>query len=149
MGSRSKRSGSKWERDLAKELGKQAEASKRIAGSGALGTNLNEPRLLGDVYVEYPFLNKPLRIEAKYGYGGSKQMTVKREWMTKCLEEGKRSNSHSAVALKFRDVTTGEESAKWICFTVEEWNRIVEELNYLFDDLREYWEYKYEENESI
>jgi Holliday junction resolvase len=136
--------GTNWERVLAKQLGEHAEVAKRIPGSGALGTTLGDSRLTGDVYVKYKFMPRSLKIEAKYGYGGSTQMTIKRLWMTKVREESSANNSIPAVAIKFRDVTGGDtESSKWICFTVEDWNGLVKYLNELFDDLEGYWEYKY------
>ena len=144
MVNKSKIKGSKWERDLAKALSAQAEISKRIPGSGAIGTTIGEPGLMGDLVVTYKFLPAPLKIEAKYGYGGSTQMTVKREWMEKIREQASYDNTIPAVSIKFRDVTGGDiESAKWICFSVEDWNRITEHLNELFEDLEEYWNWKY------
>lgn len=145
-GNPSKRKGDRWERELAKDLiSGGAQEAKRIPGSGALGTVLNEARLTADVYAKYKFLNRPLKIEAKYGYGGLTQMAIKREWMEKVRMQSLGNDSIPAVALKFRDVISGDrESAKWICFAVEDWNKIVSSLNELFDDLEGYWRYKYE-----
>jgi Holliday junction resolvase len=145
MPSKSKGIGDRWERELAKLLldGGAAQA-KRIPGSGSLGTTLQEARLTADVFAKYKFLNRPLKIEAKYGYGGLNQMAIKREWMEKVRMQALGNNSIPAVALKFRDVISGDrESAKWICFSIEDWNKLVGELNDLFDDLEDYWEYKY------
>lgn len=138
-----KRKGSKWERDLAKELSEHAELSKRIPGSGALGTIIVDPRLTGDVVATYKFLRRPFKIECKYGYGGSTQMTVKRAWVEKVCEESEGNNSYPALAIKFRDVTTGHKSAKLICMTIEDWNLMVGELSTLFEDFEEFWEWKY------
>lgn len=138
--------GSRWERELAQELQAFAELSKRIPGSGALGTIVIDPRLTGDVVVKYKFLNKPFKVECKYGYGGSTQMTVKRGWMEKVCTEAEANDSYPALAIKFRDVTNGHKSAKMICMTVEDWNRMMGELSELFDDLQEFWDWKYGED---
>jgi hypothetical protein len=140
----SKIKGSKWERDAIKQLSKNAEYAKRTPGSGAIGTVLHESRLTGDGTLRYKFLPTHIKTEMKYGYGGNTQMSVKRLWMEKVREECKADNSIPAVLIKFRDVTHGDiESAKWICFTLEDWDRIVMHLNELFSDMEEFWEQKY------
>jgi Holliday junction resolvase len=149
MVNKNKIKGSKWERDAIKQLAPHARSAKRIPGSGALGTILMESRLTSDGIVEYEFLPKPIKLEMKYGYGGSTQMTIKREWMEKVRKEALQTGALSAVLLKFRDVTGGDiESSKWVCFSVEDWNRIVSHLNDLFSDMKDYWDYKYEKAKS-
>lgn len=148
MVNKNKRKGTRWERELASELEEHASKSRRIPGSGALGTTLVDPRLTGDVFLTYEWLNKPIKVEAKYGYGTSKSMRIQREWMEKICEESEANNSLPMVAIKFRDVTTGHKSAKWICFSLEDWNNLAEYLNELFDDLEEFWEWKYSEKEK-
>jgi Holliday junction resolvase len=144
----SKRKGSRWERDVADLLSKYAESSKRIPGSGALGTTLVDTRLTGDVTVKYPFFSKSFKGEAKYGYGGSTQMTVKREWMEKIRKEAHDHGSIPFVTIKFKNVTGGDiESGKWICFSIEDWNELMRELTYLFEDFEEFWSWKYNEKE--
>ena len=86
-----KKKGSKFERDLAKYMSSAGEW-KRVPGSGALGTITNTPSLFGDVYgklhpdlPEFTFI-----VEAKHGYGGSTQITMKREWVDKAVEYTKK-----------------------------------------------------------
>lgn len=144
MTNKSKIKGSKWERDAIKQLAPYAEAAKRTPGSGALGTTLKESRLTGDGYLKYKFLPTHLKLEMKYGYGGAKQMTIYKEWMEKIRMESRADNSIPAVVIKFRDVTGGDiESAKWICFSIEDWNRLVKHLDELFGNMEDYWDYKY------
>jgi len=148
MASKSKQIGTRWERELSKVLAEHADTSRRIPGSGAIGTITGTPGLTGDVVVTYPFLNRPIKIECKYGYGGSKSMSVKREWMEKIRQEAEQNNNIPAVSIKFRDVTSGDiESAKWICFSVEDWNALMGYFSELFDDLEDYWSWKYETKE--
>lgn len=150
MVNKQKIKGTKWETDLVKLLEPHAEYVKRIPGSGALGTTLKESGLTGDVKLKYKFLPKEFKIEAKTGYGGATQMAVQRGWMAKVREEAKANNSIPAVSFKFRDVLAGDkESAKWICFTLEDWNGIVNYLNELFSDLESYWEWKYETSQKV
>jgi hypothetical protein len=44
------------------------------------------------------------RIECKTGYGGSKQITIKREWFDKIRQESENSYSVPLLALKFSGV---------------------------------------------
>ena len=144
MTNKAKIKGTKWETDLVKLLAPHAEYVKRIPASGALGTVLGESNLTGAVRLKYKFLPKEFKIEAKTGYGGATQLTVRLGWMSKIREEAKNNGSYPAVSFKFKDVYSGDkESAKWICFTLEDWNGIVSYLNEVYSDLEEFWEWKY------
>lgn len=133
MTNKSKQIGTRWEREATKILSKNAKKVRRIPGSGAIGSVCSEPGLVGDIVLEYAFLNKPIRIEAKYGYGSDSSMAIKREWMEKIRKQAKASRSIPAIVLKFRDVTSGDiESAKWICFSFEDWLELVDYLNDLY-----------------
>lgn len=108
MVNKQKRKGSDWERDVAKELNKLLNSSewKRVPGSGALGTILGEPFLRGDVKGNVDWLRDFL-LEAKVGYGGKKQFTIKKEWFDKIAEEAKTKNAIPAVVCKFANARTG------------------------------------------
>jgi Holliday junction resolvase len=100
-----KRKGTAWERELVELLlNIPASSAKRVAGSGAFGTVLTEPSLLGDVVLVLDDLPRKFRIECKTGYGGSSQMTIKREWFEKIAEEAEKSYSIPLIALKFSNV---------------------------------------------
>ena len=120
--------GLRWERELAKLLG-----GKRQPSSGAFGTQIHDAALTGDVVVRYPWWHKMLHIEAKFGYGSSKSMNVKRGWFEKVRREAKLANRYPIVAIKFRDVTGGDiESAKVICINLDTWLAMMKEIEYLY-----------------
>jgi len=120
--------GLRWERELSKLLG-----GKRQPSSGAFGTQIHDASLTGDITVKYPWWNKLLHIEAKFGYGGSKSMSVKRVWFEKVRKEAELARRYPIVALKFRDVTGGDvESAKVICINIDTWLQMMQEISYLY-----------------
>jgi len=143
MTSRQKRAGSNWERELAKRL-----KGKRQPSSGAFGTQHHDAKLTGDVVVSYPWWNKPLHIECKYGYGGKSQLSLKRGWFTKVRQEAANANRYPCVAIKFRDVTSDVETAKVICFNIDTWERMMQELKYLYLDYLSMLKEQYENQEK-
>lgn len=98
-----KRKGSGFERDLVKLLNDKIHRSswKRVPSSGAIGTNMNEPFLTGDVNGTVESIPKRFKIEAKVGYGGAKQLTLKKEWLEKIIEESGMINAIPMVVGKF------------------------------------------------
>jgi len=103
-----KRKGSAWEREAVKILNNAfGERFKRVPGSGALGTMLHESILVSDVKGKFNFLPRPIRIECKVGYGGSKQMTIKKEWLDKVKEEADSAYSFSMLMGKFSGAREG------------------------------------------
>ncbi len=80
----SKDKGARWERDAVAILNHEYEHTwKKVPGSGALGTILSIDELKADLVGRYYFLPFTFRGEAKTGYGGAKQLAVKREWLEK------------------------------------------------------------------
>ena len=106
-----KQKGTSWERDATKLLTELIGGShwKRIAGSGAIGTILNEPLLTGDIAGKLEGVGKSIRAEAKVGYGGSTQMAVKREWLEKIREEAEGSFSIPMLFGKFSGARGGSK----------------------------------------
>ena len=106
---KSKVKGSTFERDLTDLLNKYVDKSewKRIPLSGAVGTFLCEPELQGDVKGRVESFNKQFRIEAKVGYGGKTQLTLKKEWLDKIIEDSKNSNSMPLMIGKFSGAREG------------------------------------------
>jgi len=98
-----KRKGTQWERDLVVLINDEISGAnaKRVAGSGSIGTALKEPLLQGDIKATFKGFQNNFRIEAKVGYGGDKQLTVKRDWLNKIKEEAGNSYSIPALACKF------------------------------------------------
>ena len=128
MVNKAKQCGDRWEREVSEELG-----GKRQPSSGAFGSIHNDSSLVGDVVLEYPWLSRPLLIECKYGYGGATQMTIRREWLTKARQQAAGARRLAALAIKFRDVTSGDiGSAKVICFNIDTWKKIASEINDLY-----------------
>lgn len=107
----SKRKGSQWERDAAKILNEKVIGDwKRVAGSGALGAILEEPTLQGDVVGKnIPAFPKGFRLDAKVGYGGSKQMTVQKAWFDKIRTEAEATYSIPALICKFSGSRSGTQ----------------------------------------
>jgi hypothetical protein len=105
----SKRKGSQWERDAAKILNELTYGKwKRVPGSGALGAILEEPTLQGDITgKDIPGLPKGFLLDAKVGYGGSKQMSLKKEWLDKVRQEAEATYSLPAVIGKFSGARGG------------------------------------------
>ncbi|KKM93427.1 hypothetical protein LCGC14_1208590 [marine sediment metagenome] len=106
---KSKRKGTDWERGLVKLLNKKLilGAFKKVPGSGAMGTILKEPRLFGDVKGNVYGISRGLLGEAKVGYGGSKQLTLKKEWLDKIVEEAGASFSIPFLAGRFSGCRKG------------------------------------------
>ena len=135
--------GKRWERKLATRL-----SGKRQPNSGAFGTQHGEMKLTGDVVVSYPWWHIPLLIECKFGYGGSKQMALRREWFEKIRQEAKLANRYPAVAIKFRDVTGGDiESSEVICINIDTWEQLMKELEYLYLEYLSMLKERYEKDE--
>lgn len=99
----SKRKGSEFEREAVKLLTEEIKDSKwkRVPTSGAIGTRMEIPLLFSDLIGEVKGFPKRLRGEAKAGYGGSKQFTLKKEWLDKIFEEAKSTYSVPFLIGKF------------------------------------------------
>jgi Holliday junction resolvase len=109
MVSKSKRKGSDFERLLVNLLLEHIKGSswKKIPGSGAIGTSLDEPSLTSDVVGSVDAIPKKFRIECKAGYGGSKQLTVKKEWLDKIRKEADANFQIPILAAKFSGALSG------------------------------------------
>lgn len=109
MVNKQKRKGTDWERQLVKLIEENIEgaSAKRVPGSGAIGTILIEPGLTGDVKARFKGFHPQFKIEAKTGYGGSKQITIKKEWFDKIKEEAQTDYSIPLLACKFSGARGG------------------------------------------
>lgn len=74
---------------------------KRIPTSGAIGTKMGVPILFSDMIGRIRHFTKKFRGEAKVGYGGAKQFTLKKEWLDKVIEESKSTYSVPFLIGKF------------------------------------------------
>ena len=107
----SKRKGSDFERYIAKKLTNLLKGGefKRIAGSGAIGTNMGIPTLTGDLRGEVIGFPRSFKGESKIGYGGSKSMTLKKEWLDKIIEEAKTNYAIPFLIGRFSGSRSGVE----------------------------------------
>lgn len=106
--------GSNFEREATKLLEEKLVGGKfrRIPSSGAMGTNMNEPLLTGDISGIVDGFPKTFKFEAKVGYNTSKnkevkQFTLKKEWMDKIIMEADNTFSYPAVIGKFSGARSG------------------------------------------
>jgi hypothetical protein len=83
---------------------------KKTPTSGALGTIVGEPSLTGDVRGRIYGVPQKIKIEAKIGYGGSKQLALKKEWLDKIAEEAAQDYSIPIVACRFLGSRSGVEN---------------------------------------
>lgn len=135
MGRAPKRKGSRWERDVVKLLhDKGGGIWKRIPGSGAMGHFFNDASLNSDVTGKYPWLRKIIRGECKTGYGTSRSLSLKRDWIVKVREEAEEARGYPCLLLKFSDVRDNPDTAKLICFNLDVWIDIVTEVNDLYEE---------------
>lgn len=113
---------------------------KRNPTSGAMGTFLNEPHLSGDVNGVLDAYPRRFKIESKVGYGGAKQLTLKKEWIDKVREEAV-NDSHSIPLLigKFSGAREGTR-----VFIVMDVDTFVDFLNYT----TELWEQNEQKDEE-
>jgi hypothetical protein len=104
-----KQKGSNFEREVAKLLQEVIHNSewKRIPSSGAIGTIMIEPLLTGDLQGKVDLFPKKFKGEAKCGYGGSKQFTLKKEWLDKVIEEAENNYSVPFLVGKFSGARAG------------------------------------------
>lgn len=141
MVNKQKRKGTDWENQLVDLLNNNIEKgkAKRIAGSGMIGTIMQEPLLTGDVKANYPGFHKSFKIEAKTGYGGSKQLAIKKEWFDKIIEEAESSYSIPLIACKFLNAKSGVKY-----FVAIDFSTFCDIINYV-NDLKKELDLNYEE----
>lgn len=138
MVNRQKKKGTNWENlflELVKENIPMTTSAKRVIGSGALGTNLNEPLLKGDFVLEFYGYPRKFRGEAKVGYGGATQLTVKREWLNKIKEEAEGTYSVPMVACKFSGAKSSAGAQYFIIFDFDTFCGIINYINDLKKEL--------------
>ena len=104
-----KQKGSGFERDAAKLLAEIIKNStwRRIPSSGAIGTIMSESLLTGDLSGKVDLFPKSFKGEAKCGYGGKLQFTLKKEWIDKIVEEAGNNYSIPFLIGKFSGSRSG------------------------------------------
>lgn len=129
--------GRRWERDATKKLNALIKNSnfKRIPASGAMGTILKEPLLASDIQGKVPYFNQKFLFEAKVGYGGTKYMTMRKEWFDKIAQEAETALGIPALVCKFDNVREG--TRMFVAFDIEIFADIMNEVNDLHEELTE------------
>ena len=133
MPNRSRDYGLEWERILVNRFKEFDSKSHRTPNSGAFGTLAGIDSLKGDVRFSIDGMH--FLIEAKAGYGGSKSITLQREWMDKVIEEatGQRPKRIPILALKMKGCQ--KESGKLIVFTLDTFLDFLAEYDKILSDL--------------
>lgn len=128
MTNKQKRKGSDFERLAVNILNEYIDNSewRRIPGSGALGTIMDEPILMADIIGTVESIPRKIKMEAKVGYGGAKQFTLKREWLDKVAEEAETDFSIPVLIGKFSGAREGTK-----IFTVLDIDTFVFLINYI------------------
>ena len=137
MTNKQKIKGSTFERLAVEILNKLVDKSewKRIPGSGAIGTSLDEPLLTGDLSGSAEHFPKPFKVEAKVGYGGKTQFALKKEWLDKIKEEAKGTYSFPFLIGKFSGAREGTKV--FVVMDVEEFSFLLNLITELQEDLNE------------
>ena len=130
----SKKKGNRWEGDAMKILNVQYPNTwKKIPGSGSLGTIMNWNNLRGDLIGKYYFLSKRIRADAKTGYGGATQLTIKREWLSKIREEAEANISDiPCLICKFSGSRT--DVRYFVALDFDAWHELLGYIEELYTD---------------
>lgn len=132
-----KRKGSNWEREAAKLLVEKLNGSwKRVIGSGAFGTLMNDPSLTGDIVGKLNSFPRGFRLEAKVGYGGATQLTIKKEWLDKIKEEAENTYSIPGLVCKFSGAHG--ENKYFIVLDLDTFIELILNSERLWDELNEH-----------
>jgi hypothetical protein len=131
--------GSKWEADAVGILTHLIEGSswKKLPTSGAMGTAIGEPLLMGDVSGRVPGFPSKFKVECKVGYSSGssremKQLTIKKEWFDKVAEESAHNNDTPIVLCKFDNVHSG--TRQFVSMDIKVFAEI---MNYISDMAKE------------
>jgi len=139
-----RRKGSQWERDAAKILAEKLDGEfKRIPGSGAIGTILEEPHLTADIIGSVRSIANQFKIEAKVGYGGEKQFALKKEWLDKIKKEAEAGYAIPMLVGKFSGSREGVQV--FMVLDIDSFARIIRAFNEMYDEVVELHQ-RYEQN---
>lgn len=106
---------------------------KRIPGSGALGTSLDEPLLTSDVSGKVSSIPKRFKVECKTGYGGATQFGLKKEWLDKVKREADASFAIPILMGKFANAKDGVKV--FVTMDVEIFASLVNKITALKNEL--------------
>ncbi len=131
----SKDKGARWERDAVELLNEKYEYTwKKVPGSGALGTILSIDELKADLVGRYYFLPFAFRGEAKTGYGGAKQLAVKREWLEKVRMQADGAFLHEVPLLIAKFSGSRSDVRYFVIFDFDAFNDVLEATETLYNE---------------
>lgn len=137
MTNKAKIKGTTFERlavELLNELIRDSEW-KRVPGSGAIGTTLDEPLLTADIVGKVDSIPKKFKVEAKVGYGGATQFSLKKEWLDKVKKEASATYSFPFLIGKFSGAREGVKV--FVVMDVEEFAAIINHITKLEEETDE------------
>lgn len=133
MGNPQKAKGSAFERlavDLLNELVEDSEW-KRVPGSGAIGTSLDEPLLTADIVGKVNAIPKKFRVECKVGYGGATQFALKKEWLDKVTREANANFATPLLVGKFSGARAKDGVQVFAVLDIETFASVLNHITYL------------------
>jgi Holliday junction resolvase len=132
-----KRKGTDFERSLVKSLNQKVKGGsfRRVPGSGAFGTILNDPHLMGDITGRVRGINHVFFGEAKVGYGDSTKFSFQREWLEKIDKEASKRLGISFLACRFSN-SRGSVQV-FIVMSPKMFEKLVGGSDFVFIDLGE------------
>jgi len=133
-----KRKGSDWERQAVEILNANIKRGvfKKIPGSGAIGTFLNEPMLTSDLKGKVDSFEKEFKIECKVGYGSATQFTMKKLWLDKVKEES--DNSYGIPLLMGKFSGSREGVRTFVVMDMDTFCSIINRVTELYEEVEEY-----------
>lgn len=137
MGNPMKAKGSAFERLAVELLNTLVKNSnwKRIPGSGSIGTVLGEPLLTSDIVGKVEAIPKKFKVEAKVGYGGATQFTLKKDWLDKIIEEAKGTFSIPFLIGKFSGAREKSGVQVFVVMDIETFSSVLNHITNLQENL--------------
>jgi hypothetical protein len=134
-----KRKGTAFENLATDLLNKLIKRSvwKRVIGSGAFGTIMNEPGLSSDVKGKVESIPQEFKIECKVGYNPStdrevKAFTLKKEWLDKIQMEADQSYAIPMFMGKFSGARDGVKV--FVVLDVEVFAKLINQITELKEE---------------
>ena len=134
-----KRKGTQWERDSTELLNTDFPKTwRRIPLSGAAGTILGISELKPDLVGKYEHMDIRMAGEAKVGYGGATQLTVKRKWLEKIAEQAEEMYAIPMLVLKFSG--SRSDIQHFVALSFQAWDQLMHEYDKLYRENVRLWE---------
>lgn len=138
MTNKQKIKGTTFERDAVEILNKLVRKSqwKRIPGSGAMGTFLSEPLLMSDIVGKVDSIPQKFNVEAKVGYGGKTQFSLKKEWLDKVKLESDSSFGIPMLVGKFSGAREGTKV--FVVMDISVFSNLLNRITELTEEIEKY-----------